>query len=106
MAAMAPWELLSAAIAERLNGAEDVEFGVTMREAPAPDWHVRVRSGQAALHEGPPARPAFGLTAHVEDWRDLLEGAATVRACLIDGRLRLAGDVAVARRVVARLLAG
>ncbi|MEQ9497997.1 MAG: SCP2 sterol-binding domain-containing protein [Deltaproteobacteria bacterium] len=39
------------------------------------------------------------LRAHRLDWIDLFEGVASMKAALVDGRLELEGDVAVASRV-------
>jgi hypothetical protein len=37
---------------------------------------------------------------HIEDLRDLLEGAATLRACLVDGRVEIEGDLGKAMQIV------
>ena len=67
-------------------------------------WQVVLSKGQARVLRGDEARPSFRLMAHEEDWRDLLEGAARLQACLIDGRLEVEGDLGLAMQIAPMLL--
>jgi hypothetical protein len=62
--------------------------------------HIDPSNDTLVLRPGPPARTGFDLTARLEDWVDLFEGLATARACLIDGRLEIEGDLGLAMRAL------
>ena len=55
------------------------------------------------VEEGEPKSPAFAVSVHWADLIDLIEGYGSVDAALIDGRLRIAGDLVLAMRWVPRL---
>jgi putative sterol carrier protein len=92
-------------LAGELSGV-DATAQIELREAPAgaSDWYVRFRAGKAEVLRGQSRAPSFGLSMHYEDWRDLMEGAATVQACLIDGRLEVEGDLGKAIQIAPLLL--
>lgn len=69
----------------------------------APDgqsaWYIALSEGVAKVHRGTSSAPSFTLRGHILDFVDLLEGFASVRAALTDGRLQLEGDLGMAVRV-------
>lgn len=64
---------------------------------------IELRAGRARFMEETSAPPDCALIASAEDWDDLLEDRATLQAMLIDRRVVLEGDVAVALRAVEAL---
>jgi putative sterol carrier protein len=55
-----------------------------------------VLASRIAIVAGPAPRPTFILSAELQDWIEIVEGYASISAALIDGRLRLAGDLGLA----------
>ena len=95
---------LLAARAGELGGVEclvQIEVGDPKE---ARSYWVRLRGERVETGTGIPERPSFTLSAHTEDWRDILDGAANVRACLIDGRLEVEGDLGLAMRIAPLIL--
>jgi putative sterol carrier protein len=52
-----------------------------------------VLDGPRRVVEGEAAPAAFGLFIHQLDLKDLVEGFGDVRAMMVDGRLRIEGDL-------------
>ncbi len=68
-------------------------------------WTVVIDSGRVRADRGETSPPSFTLTMHRLDFDDLIEGAATLKACLIDGRVEIEGDLSHATRLAPLLLA-
>ena len=64
---------------------------------------LRADGDRWTVEEGEAESPAFAVSAHWADLVDLIEGYGSVDASLIDGRLRIAGDLVQAMRWVPRL---
>ena len=80
-----------------------VNVRLELKACEVPVWTLHLQGAQASLQPGAPARAPFGLVAHIEDWRDLVQGYARLSACLTDGRLRVEGDVSRAVAILPRL---
>jgi putative sterol carrier protein len=86
--------------AQRLAGPEAIQLQLELAGAEG-RWWIALDGPRLERGEAPAA--AFSIAVHLEDLRDLIEGAATLRACLIDGRVRIEGDLGAAMTVLSRL---
>lgn len=95
---------LVASLRERLALSIAAIIAVELLGAPAVSAHWTLISGPGAdVRKGVAEGASFGVKIHYEDLRDLLEGAATLRACLIDGRIELEGDLGKAMVVLPKV---
>ncbi|MQY04268.1 LLM class flavin-dependent oxidoreductase [Actinomadura macrotermitis] len=77
----------------------DLEFRLTRGDGPATVWTIRIRDGRARAREGGAGAPALTLTAATADFLRVLAGDANPASLLMDGRLRLRGDIELAPRI-------
>lgn len=81
-----------------------IEVNLRLDSGRAETWQVRLVGGLVEIEAGPCPRPDVIVKAHLADWGDLLQGFLTPAAALVDGRLQISGDVALASRLLPLLL--
>lgn len=82
-----------------------VELQIAIDDS-APDvWSVEFRGADVTSTAGPCDKPDVIIKVHKDDALALLEGDLDPQAALVDGRLRVSGDVALATQI-APLLRG
>jgi hypothetical protein len=90
-------ELLQAHLAAiDLSAAPSIELSL----AGLADTDTQFTIEAGALQRGPAPAPAFSVTAHWADVLDLIEGFGSIEAALVDGRVKIAGDLVAALRWV------
>lgn len=62
-------------------------------------WTIEVRGGRARARAGRAAEPVVSVRTRAVDFLRLLSGQAQAPALLLDGRLEVGGDLAVAARI-------
>lgn len=75
----------------------ELEFRLTRAGGQTTTWTVRV--GRARARQGPAQDPSLTLTVATADFLRILAGDANPASLLMDGRLRLRGDVELAPRL-------
>jgi putative sterol carrier protein len=92
-----PAEILRAHLATRV--ARDApEIELSLHGATEALFALSAQEGRWKLDNGSAESPAFVLAAHWDDLLELIEGHASVEAALIDGRLRISGDLLLGMR--------
>ncbi|MFC6882801.1 MULTISPECIES: LLM class flavin-dependent oxidoreductase [Actinomadura] len=76
-----------------------LQFRLTRTDGAATTWTIIVRGGRARVRPGKAAEPALALTVATADFLRLLAGDANPAMLLMDGRLKLQGDVELAPRI-------
>ncbi len=89
---------------ELLQRRFDVELCLRRDAGPAEQWHVQLDHGTASVHQGPSPAPTCIVKMHIDDFGDLLRGYLRPQAALVDGRLSISGDAALAVSLVPLLL--
>lgn len=97
-------EALPARLGKNLARAPLSGRVVVVLESDEGAWYLRIEGATVRVVDAVTPIDAT-LRAHRLDWIDLFEGVASVKAALVDGRLELEGDVAVASRVCGALFA-
>ncbi|MGK5550909.1 LLM class flavin-dependent oxidoreductase [Actinomadura kijaniata] len=77
----------------------ELMFRLTRRDGTATEWTIRVADGRARSRPGPAREPALTVTAATADFLRVLAGDANPATLLMDGRLKLRGDVELAPRL-------
>ncbi|GAA1567398.1 hypothetical protein GCM10009678_57780 [Actinomadura kijaniata] len=77
----------------------ELMFRLTRRDGTATEWTIRVAGGRARSRPGPAREPALTVTAATADFLRVLAGDANPATLLMDGRLKLRGDVELAPRL-------
>ena len=67
-------------------------------------WQFRIAAGEAELSQGTPWTPSVIVEARAEDLAALMDGTLRADAAIVDGRLQIAGDVALAMKLAPVLL--
>ncbi len=62
-------------------------------------WHARIADGTCVVGEGATGDEDVTVTSTAEDWTRMTEGALDAQAAYVAGRLRVAGDMALALRL-------
>ena len=100
--------LLFDALARRFDPAAaggftgDLAFALTTRDGARRDWTVTVGpDGRARARRGPSAAPSLTVRSGVADLLRMAAGEVDPGSALLDGRLDLEGDFAVATRAAA-----
>ena len=63
------------------------------------DWIVRIENGQCTVTEGIAENPNLTLTAEAQDYKDVILGKTNAMQAFMVGKLKLAGDLAMAMKL-------
>jgi putative sterol carrier protein len=63
------------------------------------DWIVRIQDGQCTVTEGTAESPNLTLTAEAQDYKDVILGKSNAMQAFMAGKLKLAGDLAMAMKL-------
>ncbi|MFS2295325.1 MAG: LLM class flavin-dependent oxidoreductase [Actinomadura sp.] len=77
----------------------ELEFRLTRGDGDTTTWAVQVGRARARARQGPAQDPSLTLTVATADFLRILAGDANPASLLVDGRLRLRGDVELAPRL-------
>lgn len=83
---------------EAANGVDTVlQYHLTGEEGG--DWVVRINDGQCIVTEGVAENPNVTLTADAQDYKDVILGRTNAMQAFMSGKLKLAGDLAMAMKL-------
>ncbi|MFC9976236.1 LLM class flavin-dependent oxidoreductase [Spirillospora sp. NPDC127200] len=77
----------------------ELEFRLTRSDGTATPWTIDVRDGRARTRPGPAREARFTLVAGTADFLRVLAGDANPAVLLMDGRLKVRGDIELAPRI-------
>ena len=63
------------------------------------DWIVRIQDGQCTVADGIAENPNVTLTADAQDYKDVILGKTNAMQAFMMGKLKLAGDLALAMKL-------
>lgn len=63
------------------------------------DWIIRIQDGQCSVTEGVAEAPNLTLSADSQDYKDVIVGASNAMQAFMLGKLKLAGDLAMAMKL-------
>ena len=63
------------------------------------DWIVRIKDGQCTVTQGVAENPNMTLTADAQDYKQILLGKSNAMTAFMMGKLKLAGDLAMAMKL-------
>lgn len=64
------------------------------------DWVITISNGQCQVEKGTAANPKLTLTADAQDYRDIILGKLDGMAAFMQGKLKLAGDLNLAMKLM------
>lgn len=62
-------------------------------------WQVKTEGGKAVFTEGTPEKANCTITMSAADFKEMVAGKLNATAAFMSGRLRIAGDMALAMRL-------
>ena len=63
------------------------------------DWIVTIQDGQCSIAEGVAENPKMTLTADAQDYKDVIVGKTNAMQAFMTGKIKLAGDLAMAMKL-------
>jgi putative sterol carrier protein len=83
---------------EKAEGVDTVlQYHLTGEEGG--DWIVTIQDGQCKVVEGVAENPSMTLTADAQDYKDVILGRINAMQAFMTGKLKLAGDLAMAMKI-------
>jgi putative sterol carrier protein len=100
-------ELTTAELMSRMPGAfrpeaaQDVnttlQFHLTGEDGG--DWVAKIQNGVCTVNPGAAENPNVTLTADAQDYKNVIMGKTNAMQAFMQGKLRLAGDLAMAMKI-------
>jgi putative sterol carrier protein len=75
-----------------------VQYHLTGEEGS--DWIITIKDGKCTVAEGVVEKPTVTMTADAHDFRDVLLGKANGMKYFMEGKLKLAGDLNLAMKLM------
>ncbi|MHB0884891.1 MAG: SCP2 sterol-binding domain-containing protein [Bacillota bacterium] len=97
---IAEMEKRLAANPAKLQGINAV-YQFTLTGDDGGNWQVKVEGGQATFSEGTPDKANCTITMSSADFKEMVGGKLNATAAFMSGRLRIAGDMALAMKLQA-----
>ncbi len=63
------------------------------------EWYVIINNGQCEVHEGVHENPKMTLSANAQDYKDVILGKTNAMQAFMQGKVKLAGDMAQAMKL-------
>jgi putative sterol carrier protein len=63
------------------------------------DWIVTIQDGQCSVVEGVAENPNMTLSANAQDYKDVITGKTNAMQAFMTGKVKLAGDLALAMKL-------
>lgn len=84
---------------EKAQGVNSVvQYHLTGEEAG--DWIVRIQNGACTVEPGVIENPHLTLTSDSQDYKDVITGKANAMNSFMQGKLKLAGDLGLAMKLI------
>src|SRR5512141_2940535 len=74
-----------------------IQFHLTGAEGG--DWIVEIKDGACTVTQGTAANPSMTLTADAQDYKDIVTGKSNPMTAFMQGKVKLAGDPALAMKL-------
>jgi putative sterol carrier protein len=63
------------------------------------NWYVIIKDGQCVVHPGVHESPKMTLSANAKDYKDVITGKTNAMQAFMTGKIKLAGDMAMAMKL-------
>ncbi len=84
---------------DRANGVDAVvQYNLTGAEGG--DWIITIQNGECTVAEGVASNPNMTLSADAQDYKDIITGKLNAMNAFMQGKVRLAGDLNLAMKLV------
>lgn len=92
-------KLTAAFIPEKAAGV-DASIQLKLTGAQAGDWYVNIKDGKCNAGEGAAASPKLTVTVDSDDFIKIFSGKMDGMQAFMQGKLRLAGDMSLAMKLL------
>jgi putative sterol carrier protein len=91
--------LPSAFLPDKATGVQAV-VGFKLTGAEAGEWMMTIKDGSCTVHEGIASNPSLTITADSDEIGKIFSGQMDGIQAFIQGRLRMAGDISLAMKML------